>query len=109
MMAWQPQLQWATPHQVTQTSCANSFSMLLIVNPVCVICGRALQIFLLPSDWQHCSRRKNGKLRYILGGKNFHIRRPSDISLDIDQGLVFVTDSATAQTTTRVNEKLITF
>jgi DNA-binding beta-propeller fold protein YncE len=41
-------------------------------------------------------RPKNGKLRYILGGKNFHIQRPSDIAVDIDQGLVFVTDSATA-------------
>jgi len=38
---------------------------------------------------------KKGKLKYILGGKRFHIRRPSDIALDIEQGLVFVTDSAT--------------
>lgn len=37
-----------------------------------------------------------GKLRSILGGKKFHVQRPSDIALDIDNDLVFVTDSATA-------------
>lgn len=40
---------------------------------------------------------RKGKLRKILGGKNFHIQRPSDIALDIDKDLVFVTDSATAR------------
>ena len=40
---------------------------------------------------------KKGKLKYILGGKNFHIRRPSDIALDIEQGLIFVTDTATGR------------
>lgn len=39
---------------------------------------------------------RKGKLRKILGGKKFHIERPSDIALDIEQNLVFVTDSATA-------------
>lgn len=39
---------------------------------------------------------RKGKLRKILGGKKFHIERPSDIALDIDNDLVFVTDSATA-------------
>ena len=37
---------------------------------------------------------KKGKLKYTLGGKKFHIRRPSDIALDIEQGLIFVTDTA---------------
>jgi len=41
------------------------------------------------------TKNKKSKLKYILGGKRFHIRRPSDIALDIEQGLVFVTDSAT--------------
>jgi DNA-binding beta-propeller fold protein YncE len=40
---------------------------------------------------------RKGKLRKILGGKKFHIERPSDIALDIEQNLVFVTDSATAR------------
>ena len=39
---------------------------------------------------------RKGKLRKILGGKNFHVQRPSDIALDIDKNLVFVTDTATA-------------
>ena len=39
---------------------------------------------------------RKGKLKKILGGKKFHIQRPSDIALDIDADLVFVTDSATA-------------
>ena len=39
---------------------------------------------------------RKGKLRKILGGKKFHVQRPSDIALDIDNDLVFVTDSATA-------------
>lgn len=39
---------------------------------------------------------RKGKLRKILGGKKFHIQRPSDIALDIENNLVFVTDSATA-------------
>lgn len=39
-------------------------------------------------------KNKKHKLS-VLGGKRFHIRRPSDIALDIDQGLIFVTDSAT--------------
>ena len=35
---------------------------------------------------------KKGRLLYTLGGDDFYITRPSDIALDIDRGLVFVTD-----------------
>jgi len=35
---------------------------------------------------------KKGRLLYTLGGDGVYIPRPSDIALDIDQGLVFVTD-----------------
>ena len=40
---------------------------------------------------------KKGRLQYILGGESFHIARPSDIAIDKDLGLVFVSDSATAK------------
>jgi len=40
---------------------------------------------------------KKGRLQYILGGDSFHIARPSDIAIDKDQGLVFVSDPATAK------------
>ena len=36
---------------------------------------------------------RGGQIQYILGGEDFHISRPSDITLDIEKGWVFVTDS----------------
>jgi DNA-binding beta-propeller fold protein YncE len=40
---------------------------------------------------------KKGRLLFILGGKRFHIARPSDIAIDEELGLIFVSDSATAR------------
>ncbi|MEE8308582.1 MAG: 6-bladed beta-propeller, partial [Gammaproteobacteria bacterium] len=40
---------------------------------------------------------KKGRRLYTLGGKNFLIQRPSDIAVDIDQELVFVTDPINAR------------
>ena len=38
-----------------------------------------------------------GKLQYVLGGEDGQVTRPSDIALDIERGLVFVSDSANAR------------
>lgn len=40
---------------------------------------------------------RKGQLLYTLGGEGLYIERPSDIAVDIDAGLVFVTDTATAR------------
>ena len=40
---------------------------------------------------------KKGRLLYTLGGDDFYIARPSDIALDIDKDLVFVTDPIDAR------------
>ena len=41
--------------------------------------------------------RKNGRLLYTLGGNGLYIQRPSDIAVDIEQGLVFVSDPTTSR------------
>ena len=34
-----------------------------------------------------------GQIQYILSGEDFHISRPSDITLDNEKSWIFVTDS----------------
>jgi DNA-binding beta-propeller fold protein YncE len=41
--------------------------------------------------------RRSGRLLYTLGGEGLYIPRPSDLAVDIDQGLVFVTDPSSAR------------